>query len=173
MREIVRDDPRFTVGWMRSGTLARVPLAGRAVSGAVSAAMSRGGDVTGQCPSADERAGARTLVVARTLDPVGRRLSHVTLEGPSPYDLTAELLAWGAAVGLAAMFALIRRAFGAKDGALEAWAVLFACHTVGYTIGDELHAAFRGATGRVLWGTAYGAGFGAGLGYLLAVAQRR
>ncbi|MFM8334883.1 MAG: hypothetical protein ACKODK_04940 [Opitutaceae bacterium] len=80
---------------------------------------------------------------------------------------------WGAAVGLAAMSALVRRAFGAKDGALEAWAVLFACHTLGYTIGDELHAAFRGATGRLLWGTAHGAGFGAGLGYLLAVAQRR
>ena len=81
-----------------AATAARVPLAGRAVSGAMSAAMSRGGDVTGQGPSADERAGARTLVVARTLDPVGRRLSHVTLEGPSPYDLTGELLAWGAAM---------------------------------------------------------------------------
>jgi hypothetical protein len=80
---------------------------------------------------------------------------------------------WGAAVGLAAMAALVRRAFGAKDGALESWAVLFACHTLGYTLGDELHAAFRGATGRLLWGTAHGAGFGAGLGYLLAAAQRR
>lgn len=80
---------------------------------------------------------------------------------------------WGAAVGLAAMSVLVRRAFGAKDGALEAWAVLFAYHTLGYTLGDELHAAFRGSTGRLLWGTAHGAGFGAGLGYLLAVAQRR
>lgn len=80
---------------------------------------------------------------------------------------------WGAAVGLAAMSALVRRAFGATEGALEAWAVLFACHTVGYTLGDELHAAFRGVSGRLLWGTAHGAGFGAGLGYLLATAQRR
>jgi len=80
---------------------------------------------------------------------------------------------WGAAAGLAAMSTLVRRAFGASGSALEAWAVLFACHTLGYTLGDELHAAFRGATGRLLWGTAHGAGFGAGLGYLLAVAQRR
>lgn len=80
---------------------------------------------------------------------------------------------WGAAAGLAAMSTLIRRAFGASGGALEAWAVLFVCHTLGYTLGDELHAAFRGATGRLLWGTAHGAGFGAGLGYLLAAAQRR
>ena len=80
---------------------------------------------------------------------------------------------WAAAVGLAAMTALIRRAFGCPRGGFEAWAVLFACHTLGYTLGDELHAAVRGAVGRLLWGTAHGAGFGAGLGYLLAVAQRR
>ncbi len=80
---------------------------------------------------------------------------------------------WGAAIGLAAMSALVRRAFNATGSALEAWAVLFACHTLGYTLGDELHAAFRGATGRLLWGTAHGVGFGAGLGYLLATAQRR
>lgn len=80
---------------------------------------------------------------------------------------------WGAAIGLAAMSAVIRRAFGATGGALEAWAVLFTCHTLGYTLGDELHAALRGVNGRLLWGTAHGAGFGAGLGYLLSVTQRR
>ena len=53
---------------------------------------------TGQGPSAAARAKARTVVVARTADGVGRRLSEVRVEGPSPYDLTAELLAWAAAM---------------------------------------------------------------------------
>ena len=48
--------------------------------------------------SAASRAKARTVVVARTADGVGRPLSDVRVEGPSPYDLTAELLAWGAAM---------------------------------------------------------------------------
>lgn len=108
-----RLDDRITavgvyLGWAGRGTraahaaakaaaaAARVPLAGRVMD----AALGRGGETTGQGPSAQERAGARTVVVARTLDPVGRRLSHVVMEGPSPYDLTAELMAWGAAMVL-------------------------------------------------------------------------
>lgn len=102
-----------------AATAARVPLAGRVID----AALSRGGDVTGQGPSAQERAGARTLVVARTLDPVGRQLSHVTMEGPSPYDLTAELMTWAAAMALTAR-TIGTGALGPVDGfglaALEA-----------------------------------------------------
>jgi len=79
-----------------AATAAKVPLAGKVID----AALNRGADVTGQGPTAHERAGARTLVVARTLDPVGRQLSHVTMEGPSPYDLTAELMTWAAAMVL-------------------------------------------------------------------------
>jgi hypothetical protein len=56
------------------------------------------GSTTGQGPSAEERAGSTTVVVARALDGVGRELGAVRLEGPGPYDLTAELLAWGAAM---------------------------------------------------------------------------
>ena len=41
-------------------------------------------------------ASARTLAVAEALDLQGEVLTDVVLEGPSPYDLTAELLAWGA-----------------------------------------------------------------------------
>jgi hypothetical protein len=37
-------------------------------------------------------------VQAEAFDAVGRPLTTVRLEGPSPYDLTAELLAWGAAM---------------------------------------------------------------------------
>jgi hypothetical protein len=80
---------------------------------------------------------------------------------------------WGAAVGLALMTLIIRRVFGANGSGLAAWAVLFAYHTLGYTLGDELHAAVRGPVGRLLWGAAHGVGFGAGLGWLLAAVQRR
>lgn len=53
---------------------------------------------TGVGPDAAARAGARTLVQAEATDAVGRPLASVRLEGPSPYDLTADLLAWGAAM---------------------------------------------------------------------------
>jgi short subunit dehydrogenase-like uncharacterized protein len=47
-------------------------------------------------PSQERRAAARTLVIAEALDCAGERLTEVVLDGPSPYDLTAELLAWAA-----------------------------------------------------------------------------
>jgi len=75
----------------------RVPLLGSAVRAGVGRAA---GSTTGEGPSAAKRAGARSVAVARTLDGVGRILSHARVEGPSPYDLTADLLAWGAAMML-------------------------------------------------------------------------
>ena len=69
------------------------------VGGLLSAGVARAaGDATGQGPTPDRRASATSIAVARTLDGVGRELSRVRVEGPSPYDLTAELLAWGAAM---------------------------------------------------------------------------
>lgn len=69
------------------------------VSGLLRAGVDRAtSGPTGRGPSAHERAGARTVVIARTRDGVGRMLGSVRVEGPSPYDLTAELLAWGAAM---------------------------------------------------------------------------
>ena len=56
------------------------------------------GSATGEGPSKQKRSGAVSVAVARTLDGVGRELSRATVEGPSPYDLTAELLAWAAAM---------------------------------------------------------------------------
>lgn len=47
-------------------------------------------------PDESARARARTLVVAETATPGRGRLSRVVLEGPNPYDLTGELLAWAA-----------------------------------------------------------------------------
>lgn len=75
----------------------RVPLLGGAIRAGVGKAA---GGATGEEPSAAKRATARSVAVARTRDGVGRQLSHVRVEGPSPYDLTAELLAWGAAMML-------------------------------------------------------------------------
>jgi hypothetical protein len=42
------------------------------------------------------RAKSRTLVVAEAFDGVGKLLAKAVVEGPSPYDLTAQLLAWSA-----------------------------------------------------------------------------
>lgn len=61
-------------------------------------ASRRAAKVTGSGPDAAARAGARTVVQADATDAVGRPLGSVRLDGPSPYDLTADLLAWGAAM---------------------------------------------------------------------------
>ncbi len=74
---------------------ARVPGVGQVLDAAMRRAA---GSATGEGPSRDERHGSRTVAVARTLDGVGREVSRVRVEGPSPYDLTAELLAWAAAM---------------------------------------------------------------------------
>jgi hypothetical protein len=79
---------------------------------------------------------------------------------------------YGALFGLGGMTWLVGRAFGRREGMLESWAVVFACHTLGYTLGDDAYALVRGTAGRLLWGAAHGVGFGLGLGYLLHVCQR-
>jgi short subunit dehydrogenase-like uncharacterized protein len=66
---------------------------GRALAHAVAARAAKGS--TGG-PDAAARARARTLVVAEALDRVGDCRARVQLEGPNPYDLTGELLAWAA-----------------------------------------------------------------------------
>ena len=77
------------------GAVAAVPGAG---DRAMRALRQRLGRTTGEGPDAASRAAARTVVQAEAFDAVGRPLTSVRLEGPSPYDLTAELLAWGAAM---------------------------------------------------------------------------
>ncbi|MEI6373033.1 MAG: saccharopine dehydrogenase NADP-binding domain-containing protein, partial [Actinomycetes bacterium] len=68
---------------------------------ALGALSSRTAPAPGDGPSEETRSQARTLAVAETFDGVGRQLSRVVVEGPSPYDLTAELLAWAADESLA------------------------------------------------------------------------
>jgi hypothetical protein len=70
------------------------------------------------------------------------------------------------------MTALIRASFGSTSSFLTLFGVLFTLHTLGYTLGDELHVLVRGTNGRLLWGAAHGLGFGAGLGYVLFHCQR-
>jgi short subunit dehydrogenase-like uncharacterized protein len=77
------------------GVLAAVPGAGERTMAALRRRLGR---TTGEGPDAASRAGARTVVQAEASDAVGRPLATVRVEGPSPYDLTAELLAWGAAM---------------------------------------------------------------------------
>jgi short subunit dehydrogenase-like uncharacterized protein len=75
--------------------MTRLPLVG----GLLDTGLTRlTGDVTGEGPSKSERESTRSVAVARTFDGVGRELSHVTVDGPNGYDLTAELLAWAAAM---------------------------------------------------------------------------
>lgn len=51
---------------------------------------------TGSGPDEQQRAGSRTLVLARAFDAAGACTAIVRLDGPTPYELTADLLAWGA-----------------------------------------------------------------------------
>lgn len=100
-------DVHVGIGWAGKWTRA-AHSAGAAVSAAASVPGVGGlvrsglekvsGDETGVGPDEAQRRGSSTLVVARTRDGVGRELSRAVVTGPSPYDLTAELLAWGAAL---------------------------------------------------------------------------
>jgi len=112
------------LGW--AGRWTRAVSAGSTVLGVVSAipGVRRGlgsalarrtGDVTGEGPSAAQRAGGRSIAVARAYDLVGRPITSVRVEGPTPYELTAELLAWAAAKFLVGGGAVRPGALGPVD----------------------------------------------------------
>lgn len=86
--------PAHAIGRFVS-TTRRLPLAGAATARALS--WGAGSD-TGTGPSSDRRQQATSIAIARVVDGVGRELSRARVDGPSPYDLTADLLAWGAAM---------------------------------------------------------------------------
>jgi hypothetical protein len=74
---------------------------------------------------------------------------------------------WGAAIGLAGLTLILRRAFHSTAGFWKLFLVLFLLHSAGYYLGGVLYGSFRGYTGRLLYGAAHGLGFGAGLGWVL------
>lgn len=74
---------------------------------------------------------------------------------------------WGALLGLAVMVRMFQAAFGDRGPFLALLGVVFMTHTLGYTLGGDLHAVTKGVPGRLLYGVGHGLGFGAGLGYLL------
>ena len=76
---------------------ARIPGISKLVGQGLKAAV---GDTTGQGPTQRQLSATNSIAVARTFDGVGRSLSSVQIIGPSPYLLTAELLAWAAAMCL-------------------------------------------------------------------------
>jgi short subunit dehydrogenase-like uncharacterized protein len=102
--------PVASVAGTALGAVAAIPGAG---DGAMRAVRRRLGRTTGEGPDAATRAAAQTVVQAEAFDAVGRPLATVRMEGPSPYDLTAELLAWGAA--MAATQAMTPGAHGPVD----------------------------------------------------------
>ncbi len=78
---------------------------------------------------------------------------------------------YGSAVGLLAFAALFNKAFGVTGKTLTSFVGLFAFHTIGYYIGDDLNNSYGGRVGKMLWGAFHGIGFGAGLGFLLHTCQ--
>ena len=78
-----------------------VPLLGTAVSRGIQAVAGRVAPGSTGGPTAEERAPARTWAVAEVWAEGSRRgqgepVARVEVEGPSPYDLTGELMAWAA-----------------------------------------------------------------------------
>lgn len=80
------------------GVIAQLP----GVDSALGGLRRRAARTTGKGPDARKRSNARSLIVADAADIVGRPVASVRMVGPTPYDLTAELLAWGA-VSMATM----------------------------------------------------------------------
>lgn len=62
--------------------------------------------------------------------------------------------------------------FGVMRSTLNFSALLFVANSVGYFLGSALNEQFRGSTGMLLWGAAYGLCLGAGIGAVLYYAQK-
>lgn len=80
------------LGALASGVATRLPFADR-LAGAAAANLAKR---SGSGPDAAARARSGSAVVAIAYGPGGERLTEVHLTGPNPYDLTGNLLAWGA-----------------------------------------------------------------------------
>jgi short subunit dehydrogenase-like uncharacterized protein len=78
-----------------AGAIARTPVVGERIESEVQKRLAA---KTGEGPDAESRAGSRSIALARAFDGVGTQLGQVEVHGPNGYDLTAELLAWAAAM---------------------------------------------------------------------------
>lgn len=85
----------LAVGGAAAGAFTRAPVIGKAARGILSRFDAT---PTGVGPTPQQRAQSSSVVLARASDGVGRELASSELHGPDPYDLTAELLAWSAAM---------------------------------------------------------------------------
>ena len=97
------------VGWAgrlsRAAQLSSAVLSAGATLPGVRRRLTAAGErlLPGSTGGPDEagRAGARSLAVAEAYDERGSQCARVVVEGPNGYDLTGELLAWGALVARA------------------------------------------------------------------------
>lgn len=77
----------------------------------------------------------------------------------------------GSLAGSVAMALVFAAGFGVMRSMLNFSALLFVANSVGYFLGSALNEQFRGSTGMLLWGAAYGLFLGAGIGAVLHLAQ--
>ena len=85
----------LAAGGSVAGAIARTPVVGERIE---SEFQKRLAAKTGEGPDADARAGSTSVAIARAFDGIGTTLGQVEVHGPNGYDLTAELLAWAAAM---------------------------------------------------------------------------
>ena len=80
---------------------------------------------------------------------------------------------WAGSLAGSVLMALVFAAgFGVMRSMLNFSALLFVANSAGYFLGSALNEQFRGSTGMLLWGAAYGLFLGAGIGAVLHFAQR-
>jgi hypothetical protein len=77
----------------------------------------------------------------------------------------------GSLAGSILMALVFAAGFGVLRSTLKFAALLFVANSVGYFLGSALNEYFRGSTGMLLWGVAYGVFLGAGIGAVLHFAQ--
>lgn len=90
---------RWSRAWSTAGALAgsamQVPGVGSAVGAVMRTAI---GGVSDTGPADHQRAANRSHVLAVGRDESGMEIDRVRVDGPDPYDMTADLLDWGAAL---------------------------------------------------------------------------
>lgn len=77
----------------------------------------------------------------------------------------------GSLAGSILMALVFAAGFGVMRSTLKFAVLLFVANSFGYFLGSVLNEYFRGSTGMLLWGAAYGLFLGAGIGAVLYFAQ--